>query len=187
MLRNDEKRTTRSKSLGYALSVIPSEHSISEKLNGRSHAKQKRINMPDLNENEGSDVEKTSTEENFLPKIQRNSSNNRKASVYFANNPKLIPIISNNENQLSTSLDSTTEALNFHRRSSIKLSKYISYRSDLTRLNRIPLRRFSLNVPISTELERTALPQLIPKRKKSLDSKMPEVITYFNRYSSKIN
>lgn len=189
MLRSDEERkSARSKSLGYALAGVVGADRNFGQIGGFSKATSSKLpQMPHVHEDVGSNEEddeenkRTSSSpraENFLPKLYKNNNNlRRKSSVYFAANPKLIPILNNSSNPLSTSLDTSTAALNFHRRSSIKLGKYINLRSDAMRLNRIPLRRLSLNVPISTELERTVLPQLNSKRKKSLDSKMPEVET----------
>ena len=74
-------------------------------------------------------------------------------------------------------------SLNYHRKSSIKLAKYISQRCDLTRLNKIPLRRrFSLNVPLESEIERNniSFPEIGLKRKKSLDSKISETVNKHN-------
>lgn len=81
-------------------------------------------------------------------------------------------------------LGSGSTSLNYHRKSSIKLAKYISQRCDLTRLNKIPLRRrFSLNVPLESEIERNniSFPEIGLKRKKSLDSKISETVNKHNK------
>lgn len=177
MLKNQEKRNIRSKSLGFALSVAPS-----------FRAGKKNSKMPDLNETPETQQiidlafdhsyqhQLESPDQRFLlPRIRKSiSPHRRKSSVYFSSSidPKLIPIMS--RDVVPVILD-TPEVLNFHHRASNKLNKYINNRSEITRLNRIPLRRFSLNVPLSNELENTFLNQLSPKRKKSLDSKMPTV------------
>lgn len=126
-----------------------------------------------IEEKNEDDNEPPAREPLILPRIRKNSISYqpnanplRKSSVYFAASTKFAPIPS--------SLDSTAAA-NFHRRSSIKLNKYINNRCDLTRLNKIPLRRFSLNVPLSNDYERKfSFPEIKSKRKKSLDSETSE-------------
>lgn len=177
MQKNQEKLNIRSKSLGFALSVAPS-----------FRVEKKKSKMPDLSETPESQQtidlaldhsfhhQLESPDQRFLlPRIRKSiSPHRRKSSVYFSSSidPKLIPIMSRDG---VPTIPNTHEALNFHRRASNKLNKYINNRSEMSRLNRIPLRRFSLNVPLSTELENTLLHRLSPKRKKSLDSKMPTV------------
>lgn len=101
----------------------------------------------------------SNTRESFLPRIsgERRYNGRRKSSVYFAASPKFIPI---------PSYDSS--GASFHRRPSIKMSK--------SGLNRIPLRRLSLNVPLSNEFDRKmSFPELRVKREKS-DSKIDEPV-----------
>lgn len=105
------------------------------------------MKLNESREEDGEEEEEDNDDENIhplLPRIYHKNSTGsltgrRRKSLQFA------PILDPSHKNQPAVVDG--EAVNYHRRSSIKLGRYINNRVDLTRLNKIPLRRrYSINV-----------------------------------------
>lgn len=105
------------------------------------------MKLNEQREEDGEEEEEDNDDENIhplLPRIYHKNSTGsltgrRRKSLQFA------PILDPSHKSQPAVVDG--EAVNYHRRSSIKLGRYINNRVDLTRLNKIPLRRrYSINV-----------------------------------------